>query len=154
MEVRQRQIRATADIDQIPARKRISFSNRYTEQPRVDNAPYYEDYGSMIRLIPSTPDVDDRYYGYSDESVLQSGPDEDMSPSSSIIDVMESLFIEHDQSEIQNATANTRQDQFAESSVIPGRNIGVHEPAERVFKTSKGGNSTQPFEFIWRMSVF
>jgi hypothetical protein len=70
MEVRQRQVQATADIDGIPVRKRMSSSNPYKEHPSVANVPCYEDYGSMLRLIPSTIDVDDRYNRCSDDSAL------------------------------------------------------------------------------------
>lgn len=152
MEVRQRQIQATADIDGIPVRMRMSSSNLYKEQPSVAIVPCYEDYGSIIRLMPSTPDVDDQYHRYSDESAPQSSLDEDISPSSSIIDAMEELFIEYSQSEIQNATTNPRHDQFTESSFTPGRNIRAHHPVERGFKTSKSDKLTEPFDFIWRTS--
>ncbi|GKU09881.1 unnamed protein product [Fusarium langsethiae] len=151
MEVRQRQVQATADIDGIPVRKRISSSNPYKEHPSVANVPFYEDYGSMLRLIPSTIDVDDRYNRCSDDSALQSSLDEDISPSSSIIDAMEELFIEYSQPEIQNATTNPRHDQLIGSSFMPGRNIRAHHPAEQGFKTSKGDKLIEPFDFIWRM---
>ncbi|KAF4969921.1 hypothetical protein FSARC_2940 [Fusarium sarcochroum] len=151
MEVRQRQVQATADIDGVPVRKRMSPSNPYKEQPSVANVPCYVDYGSMLRLIPSTTDVDERYNRCSDDSALQSSLDEDISPSSSIIDAMEKLFMEYSQPEIQNATTNPRHDQLIGSSFMPGRNIRAHHPAERGFKTSKGDKLIEPFDFIWRM---
>jgi hypothetical protein len=150
MEVRQRQIQATDDIDIIPVRKRMSSSNPYKEQPSVDDVPCYEDYGSMLRFTPSTPDVENRSYRYSDESALHNSFDENISPSSSIIGAMEELFIEYSQSEIQNSTTNPRHDQFIGSSFMPGRNIRAHHTAEQGFKTPKGDKLTEPFDFIWR----
>ncbi|OBS17430.1 hypothetical protein FPOA_12078 [Fusarium poae] len=127
----------------------MSSSNSYREQPKLDNIPCYEDYGSMLRFIPSTPHVGSRYYRSSNESALRSSFDESISPSPSIIDAMDELFIEHNQSEIQSAIADQRHDQFIESSSMPSRNIRAHHPADQGFKTSNGNGLIEPFDFVW-----
>ncbi|EXA29291.1 hypothetical protein FOVG_19212 [Fusarium oxysporum f. sp. pisi HDV247] len=149
MEARQRQIQAIAAIDGIPVHSRMSSSNPYKNQPSVNNIRFNEDYRRSFHLVTSTPDDDDRHHAYSDESPLPRSLDEDISPSSSIIDAMEELFIDYSQTETRNTTANPRYDQLTGSSVMRDCEIRAHHPVEGGYKTSKGVTLTEPFVFIW-----
>ncbi|KAK2469549.1 hypothetical protein H9L39_18820 [Fusarium oxysporum f. sp. albedinis] len=149
MEAHQRQIQAVAAIDGIPVHSRTSSSNPYKNQPSANNIRFNEDYRRSFRLVTSTPDDDDRYYAYSDESPLPRSLDEDISPSSSVIDAMEELFIDYSQTETRNTTANPRYDQLTGSSVMRDCEIRAHHPVEGGYKTSKGVTLTEPFVFIW-----
>ncbi|KAF5585164.1 qde-1 RNA-dependent RNA polymerase [Fusarium pseudocircinatum] len=149
MEARQRHIDALAAVDRIPVHSRTSSSNPYQIQPSVNNIRFNEDYRGSFHLEPSTPDDDDRYYSYSDESPLPGSLDEDISPSSSVIDAMEKLFIDYSQTETRNNTANSRYDQLTRSSVMRNCETRARHPAEESYKTSKGVTLTEPFVFIW-----
>ncbi|KAF4477180.1 qde-1 RNA-dependent RNA polymerase [Fusarium agapanthi] len=149
MEARQRQIDALAAIDRIPVHGRKSSSNPYQTQPSLNNIRFNEDYRRPFDLEPSTSDDDDQYYSYPDHSPLPRSLDEDISPSSSVIDAMEELFIDYSQAETRNTTANPRYDQLTSSSVMRNCETRARHPVEEGYKTSKGVTLTEPFVFIW-----
>lgn len=151
MEAHQRQIQAMATIDGIPADSRMSSSNPYKKQANVNNIRFNNDHRRSLHLVTSTPDDDNRYHAYSDEPPLPRSFEEDISPSSSIIDAMEELFIDYGQSETRNNTANPKYDQLTRSSVMRDCDIRAHHPEEAGGKISKGVTLTEPFGFIWRM---
>ncbi|GKU11953.1 unnamed protein product [Fusarium langsethiae] len=151
MEEHQRLIQAMAAIDGIPVHSRTASSNPYKKQPTLNSIPLNEDYRHSSHLVTSTPDADDRRYEYSDKSPRQRSLDEDISPSSSIIDAMEELSIDYSQTETKNTTTNPRHDRLTNPSVMRDYEIRAHHPADEGYKTSKGVTPTEHFAFIWRM---
>ncbi|QGI71300.1 hypothetical protein CEK26_003637 [Fusarium fujikuroi] len=149
MEAHQRQIQAMATIDGIPADSRMSSSNPYQKQSNVNNIRFNNDHRRSLHLVTSSPDDDNRYHAYSDEPPLPRSFEEDISPSSSIIDAMEELFIDYGQSETRNNTANPKYDQLTRSSVMRDCDIRAHHPVEAGDKISMGVTLTEPFGFIW-----
>lgn len=150
METHQRQIQAIAAIDGIPADSRMSSSNLYKKQANVKNIRLDEDHRRALHLVTSTPDDDNRHHAYSDESPLPRSLEEDISPSSSIIDAIEELFIDYGQAETRNNTANPKYDQLTGSSVMRDCDLRAHHPVEGGDKISKRVTLTEAFGFIWR----
>ncbi|RGP77965.1 hypothetical protein FLONG3_3922 [Fusarium longipes] len=99
--IRQRRSQAIAIVDEIPVRSRISSlvceTQHEADQVVLDGN---ENRASLCLETPS-PNPD----GFSNTYSNHSAPDEDISPTSSVIDAMEELFIHYSQSETHDSTA-------------------------------------------------